>query len=121
MSSIIRLPLCAVVSVGLKVTDTLQLAPGLSVFSHSDLIENTGGDAVSIVMFTGSPVFLLPAFLIVTVLDLLAFPTVVLLPNAKVLGVTVSFSGSGVGVAVGPPIWVGVAVGVTVGVPPVGV
>ena len=42
LSKIIRLPLCGVVSDGLKVTDALQLLPGMSVSSHSDVTVNTG-------------------------------------------------------------------------------
>jgi len=88
----------------LKVTDALQLLPGVSVSLHSDVTANTGGDAVSLSMFTATPVFLLPTFLIVTVLDLLVVPTVTD-PNDSEAGLMVSF-GSGVGVAVD----VGVAV-----------
>ena len=103
MSEIFRLPLCSFVSGGVKVTDTLQLLPGLSVL-HSDVTVNTDGDALSLSMFTAKftakPVFLLPAFLIVTVLALLVFPTVTD-PNASEAGLNVSFSEIGVGVAVG--------------------
>jgi hypothetical protein len=117
LSKIFRLPLCGVVSVGLKVTDALQLLPGLRVFSHIDFTPNTDGDALSSMMLTAKPVFLLPAFLIVTVLALLVIPTVVLLPNTSEPGVIVSFSEIGAGVAVG----VGVAVRVLVVAVAVGV
>ena len=91
---------------GLNVTDTLQLLPGLSVLTQCALTANTDGDAVSIVMNNGAPVFLLPAFLIFTVLGLLVFPMVVLVANDTVVVLSVTFGGIGVAVAVG------VAVGV---------
>ena len=117
LSKIIRLPVSAVVSsTGLKVTDTLQLLPGLSVFLDRDLTANTDGDALSISTLTGTPVCLLPLFLMVTDLGLLVFPTVVLVPKLSEEGPTETIP-TGVGVAVG--VWV--AVGVAVGVAPVAV
>ena len=89
-SSIIRLPFCGVVSVGLKVTDTLQLLPGFRVLSHCDFTTNTDGDALSICILTDK-VFFLPAFLIFTVLAALVPPTIVVSPNARECGLIVSF------------------------------
>jgi len=66
LSKIIRLPLACVVSTGLKVTDALQLLPGLSVFVHCDFTANTDGDVLSILMFIAGP-FLPLAFVIFTV------------------------------------------------------
>jgi hypothetical protein len=103
LSLISRFALCGVVSGGVKVTDTLQLLPGMSdVSAHSDDTANADGDGdtLSPSMLTARPVFLLPAFLIVTVLGLLVFPTVTLFPNASEAGLIVSFSEIGVGVAV---------------------
>jgi hypothetical protein len=101
LSKIIRLPVSVVVSsTGLKVTDTLQLLPGLSVFLHCDFTANTDGDVLSISTVTGSPVFLLPSFLIVTDLDLLGFPTVVLSPKSTESG-WIDTIPTGVGVGVG--------------------
>jgi hypothetical protein len=107
LSKISSSPLCLVVSVGLKVTDTLQLLPGASVFWHCDLTANTGGDALSISILTAK-VFFLPAFLILTLLGLLVFPTAVLLPNPSERGLTISFWSIGSGVAVGVAVIVGV-------------
>jgi len=101
LSKIIRLPVSAVVSsTGLKITETLQLLPGLSVFLHCDFIANTDGDAVSIVTVTAKPVFLLPSFVILTDLDLLVFPTAVFVPKSTEVGLIDTIP-TGVGVAVG--------------------
>ena len=81
---------------GVKVTDTLQLLPGSSVFSHSDLTAN-GGDALSLSILTARPVFFVPAFLIVTVLGALVVPTTTVFPNASELGLNVSFSEIAIG------------------------
>jgi hypothetical protein len=62
---IVRVPTCGVVSVGLKVTTTLQLLPGLSFFRHCDFIANAPGVTLSIWTVRGRPVFFLPTFLIV--------------------------------------------------------
>jgi hypothetical protein len=98
--------------------DALQLFPGLSVFSHSDFISNTDGEALSIAMLTARAVSPLPAFLIVTVLGLLVVPALTLSPNDSECGLIVSFSAIGVGVAVAVGVagivGVAVAVGVTV-------
>ena len=40
LSKIISVAACGAVSGGLKVTDTLQVFPGLRVFLHCDLIAN---------------------------------------------------------------------------------
>lgn len=85
---------------GVKVTDTLQLFPGLRVFLHSDFTSNADGNALSISILTATPDFLLPAFLIVTTLGLPVVPTVTLFPNPTARGLMVSFSAMGVGVAV---------------------
>src|SRR5579862_267545 len=108
LSKIFRLPVCAVVSIGLKVTNALQLWPGASV-SHFDVTANTDGEAICISTLTAKPVFLLPAFLIVTLLGLLVVSTVTLFPNESELVLMISFSEIGVGVAVG--VVVAVAVG----------
>lgn len=113
LSKIIRVAVCSVALGGEKVTETLQLFPGLSVFSHADFTVNTGGSALSLSTFTATPVFFLPLFLIVTLLALLVVPIFTLLPNDKEPGLIVSVPKIGVGVAVG----VAVAVGVTVAVP----
>jgi len=89
------------VSGGVKVTDTLQLLPGASVFSHSDLTANTGGHAFQLSTLTARRIFFLPAFVIVTVLGALVFPTFTVFPNASEWGLMVSFAEVGVGVAVG--------------------
>lgn len=47
----------------MKITDTLQLLPGMCVSAHPDVTVNTGGDAPSLSIFTAKPVFFLPAFL----------------------------------------------------------
>ena len=110
LSKIIRLPVSAVVSsTGLKVTETLQLLPCLSVFLHCDFTANTDGDALSISMVTGNPVCLLPSFFIVTVLGLLVFPTVVFVPKFSEEGLIDTIP-TGVGVAVGVGLAVPVAV-----------
>jgi hypothetical protein len=75
------------------------------------LTANTDGDAVSIWMVTGAPVFLLPAFLIFTIFGLLVVPTGTLVPNDSGPGKMDTFC---VGVAVGVAVRVGVAVGVAV-------
>jgi len=80
------------------------------------LTANTGGDALSLSMLTAKPFFFLPAFVIVTVLGALVVPTVTVFPNAIELGLNVSFSEIGVGVAVGVAVAVEVAVAVAVGV-----
>jgi hypothetical protein len=120
LSEIIKLPFRSVVSAGLKVTDTLQLLPGASVFWHSDFTENTDGDAPSISIVTAVPVFLLPLFLIVTDFELLVFPTVVLAPKSREEGlivITPGGVGEGVGVCVAVEVAVAVApVAVAVGV-----
>jgi hypothetical protein len=101
LSKTIRLPVSAVVSsTGLKVTDTLQVLPGLSVFLHCDLTAKTEGDALSDSMVTGNPVFLLPSFLMVTVLGLLVFPMVAFVPKFTEVGLIDTIP-TGVGVAVG--------------------
>ena len=114
-SKIIRVPVCAVVSGGVKVTDTLQLLPGSSVFAHSDFTVKTGGSALSLWMLTATPDFLPPSFLIVTLLALLVLSTVVLVPNDSEPGLILSLPATGVGVGVGVAA-VEVAVGVGVGV-----
>jgi len=81
LSKIMRVPVCRVVSAGVKVTDTLQLLPGASVFSHADFTANTDGDALSIAMLTARPFLFLSTFLIVTVLGVLVVPTVTPVPN----------------------------------------
>jgi len=98
---IINMPVSAVVSsTGLKVTETLQLLPGSSVFLHCEFTANTDGNAVSIVTLTGKPVFLLPSFVILTDLDLLVFPTAVFVPKSTEVGLIDTIP-TGVGVAVG--------------------
>jgi len=118
LSKIIRLPVCGAVSSGLNITDALQLLPGASVFLHCDLITNNDGVTLSIVMLTPNPVFLLPAFLIVTVAGLLTRPTAVLVPKESDAGLIVNLPRIGVGVAlaVAVEVLVAVAVGVVVGV-----
>ena len=111
MSKIIRLPLCGVVSAGLKVTETLQLFPGANVLMHWLLTAN-GATVVSPVidMWILDLVELL--FVIVTDSAWLRLPTLVLLPNFKDLGLNLSLSGSGVAVGVGVGVTVAVAVAV---------
>jgi hypothetical protein len=118
LSEILRVPVSAVVSsTGLKVTETLQLLPGRSVFSHCDFTANTDGDALSISTVTGIPVFLAPSFLIVTVSGLLVFPTLVFVPKFSEEGLIDTIpTGVGVGVGVRVGVRVGVGVGVRVGV-----
>jgi len=105
---------------GLKVTDALQLWPGMSVLAHCDFTSNTDGDAISFSMFTAR-LFWVLVFVILTVLGLLVFP-ILSFPNASELGLIVSFPAIGVGVgvavavAVGVELAVGVAVLVAVGV-----
>src|SRR5271156_4645409 len=91
-STIVRVPSCEMVLVGLKVTDTLQLLPGLRTFSHCDFIANCCGDALSIAILSGM-LRLRPEFVIVTVLGLLVVATRTLLPNASVSGWIVSLLG----------------------------
>jgi len=112
LSMIVRVPVCGVVFGGLKVTDTLQLLPGLSFFRHCDFIANAPGVTLSIWMVRGRPVFFLPRFLITSVFGLLVFPTVVFVPNASVGGLRLG--GKGAGVAVGVALGVAVAVAVAV-------
>src|SRR5271154_1557117 len=90
-STIVRVPSCEMVLVGLKVTDTLQLLPGLRTFSHCDFIANCGGDALSIAILSGM-LRLRPEFVIVTVLGLLEVPMLTL-PNASEAGWKVSLLG----------------------------
>jgi len=107
----INSPLCAVVSVGLKVTETLQLFPGANDVMHW-LVTANGAAADSRVIITVILDFLELSFLIVTVLGLLTELTMVDLPNFTDLGENASSGSTGVGVADG----VGVAEGVGVAV-----
>src|ERR1700685_153737 len=93
LSIIIRVPVCGEVSVGLKVTDTLQLFPGFRVFAHFDFSANTGFVTSSISTISAAPFLFLPLFLIVIVSGLLVFPTVTLFPNASELWLIVGFGG----------------------------
>jgi hypothetical protein len=134
LSKIFRLPVCGIVSIGLNVTDALQLLPGARAFAQLDLMTNTDGEAVSIATVTLRPLlpFLLE-FFIVTARGLLVRPTAVLLPNEIAPGLILSLTGIGVGVgvalavavevlvAVAVGVVVGVAVAVEVGLPPVAV
>jgi len=106
-SLMINSPLCALVSVGLKVTETLQLFPGANEVTHL-LVTANGAAADSPVTITVIADFLEALFLIVTVLGLLTELTMVDLPNFTDLGENVSLGSIGVGVADG----VGGAVGV---------
>ena len=127
MSKIIRLPIVCSVFTGLKVTDAVQLWPGMSVLAHCDFTSNTDGDAISFSMFTARFFWVL-VFVILTVFGLLVFPVLTFFPNPSELGLIVSFPGVGVGVgvavavavvvavAVGVELAVGVAVLVAVGV-----
>jgi hypothetical protein len=130
LSKIVSTPVCVMVSGGLKVTDILQLLPGLRSLSlHDFLIANTFDDTVSDVMSRIAPVFLLPPFLNLSDFGLLVFPTVVVPGKSsvvvliKMFGVDVGVGvGVGVGVRVGVIVAVLVAVTVAVGVgPPVAV
>ena len=107
----INSPLCAMVSVGLKVTETLQLFPGANDVLHW-LVTANGAAADSVVTITVILDFLEAPFLIVTVLGLLTELTMVDLPNFTDLGENASSGSTGVGVADG----VGVAEGVGVAV-----
>ena len=106
----------------MKVTDTLQLFPGVSfLLLHWLFIANTppGGDTVSIWMMAVRRDDLLLAFLIGIDLALLVFPTGVPVPNETICGCNKfigTWVGVAVGVAVGVPLWVGVAVVVAVAV-----
>ena len=111
LSKIIRVPACGVVSGGLKVTDTLQLFPGLRVLWHCDLIANAPGVTLCIWMVSDGP-FFFAVFLIFSVFGLLVLPTGVVVPNDSVGGITCG----GKGVAVAEGVGVGVAVVVEVGV-----
>jgi hypothetical protein len=104
------------VSIGLNVTDALQLLPGASVFAQLDLITNTDGEAVSIATVTFKPLPFLLEFFIVTTRGLLVRPTAVLLPNEIVPGLILSLTAIGVAVAVGVALAVGVEVLVAVAV-----
>jgi hypothetical protein len=133
LSKIFRLPVCGIVSIGLNVTDALQLLPGARAFAQLDLITNTDGEAVSIATVTLRPLPFLLEFFIVTARGLLVRPTAVLLPNEIAPGLILSLTGIGVGVgvalavavevlvAVAVGVVVGVAVAVEVGLPPVAV
>jgi hypothetical protein len=110
----INSPLRAVVSVGLKVTETLQLFPGANVLMHWLLTAN-GATVVSPVIDMWILDLFELLFVIVTDSAWLRLPTLVFLPNFKDLGLNLSLSGSGVAVAVG--VGVAVAVAVAVGVP----
>ncbi len=116
----VNCPLCAVVSVGLKVTDTLQLLPGANVLMHWLLAAN-GAAAVSPVIDISSLDFFELSFLIVIFLALLTLPTSVLSPKFKESGLNVSVPTPGVGVAVGVEVAVAVAVAVGVALVAVGV
>src|ERR1700684_703910 len=116
LSIIVRVPTCGVVSVGLKVTDTLQLLPGLSFFRHCDFIAKAPGVTVSICTVRGRPVFFLPTFLITRVFGLLVFPTVVFVPNANTGGLRLGGKGAAVAVGVALGVVVAVAVAVRVAV-----
>jgi hypothetical protein len=120
LSKIFRLPVCGIVSIGLNVTDALQLLPGARAFAQLDLITNTDGEAVSIATVTFKPLPFLLEFFIVTARGLLVRPTAVLLPNEIAPGLILSLTGIGVGVgvalAVGVEVLVAVAVAVVVGV-----
>ena len=117
MSKIIRVAACGVVSGGLKVTDTLQLFPGLRVFLHCDLIAKAPAVTVCIWIVSDGP-FFFAVFLIFSVLGLLVLPTGVVVPNASVGGITCGGKGvaDGVGVGVAVAVTVGVAVAVRVAV-----
>ena len=88
-------------SIGLNVTDALQLLPGARAFAQLDLITNTDGEAVSIATVTLRPLPFLLEFFIVTARGLLVRPTAVLLPNEIAPGLILSLTGIGVGVGVG--------------------
>src|SRR5271154_2879593 len=91
-STIVSVPSCEMVLVGLKFTDTLQLLPGLRTFSHCDVIVNGGGDTLSIAILSGM-LRLRPELVIVTVWGLLVVPTLTRLPNASEAGWRVSLLG----------------------------
>jgi hypothetical protein len=118
----VNTPVRSVVSLGLKVTDTLQLLCGSNDVVHPLLTAN-GAVADWSVTITIIPDFLELSFLIVTVLALLTELTRVDLPKFKDLGEIFSLASTGVGVAVGVAVAVSVvvAVAVAVGVPPVAV
>ncbi len=99
------------VSVGLKVTETLQLFPGANVLLHWLLTAN-GAAVVSPVIDTSSLDFFGLSFLIVTDFALLVLPTRVLSPKFKESGLNVSVPTPGVGVAVGVEVAVAVEVAV---------
>lgn len=91
----------------------MQLLPGASILAHCVFSINIGSVVLCIAISTAK-VFFLPAFLIVTVLALLVFPTAVLFPNDNECGRITRVCSTGVGVAVGVAVMVGVAVGVAV-------
>jgi hypothetical protein len=112
----ISFSLCAVVLVGLKVTETRQLCPGANDVMHGLLTAN-GGAAVSPVTITVIPELFELSFLIVTSLGLLIKSTLVDLPKLSPdSGVIFSLATPGVGVDVGVADSVAVAVAVAVGV-----
>ena len=114
LSKIISIAFCGVVSFGEKVTDTLQVLPGLRVFLHCDLIAKTPtGVTLCIWMIRDGP-FFLAVFLIFNAFGLLVLPTGVVVPNARAGGLTCGGEGTAVAVAVGVAVVVAVAVGVDV-------
>ena len=108
LSKTISVAVCGVVLGGVKVTDTLQVFRGLSVFRHCDLMANGPSGTDSIWMVSDAP-FFFAGFLISNDFGLLVVPTAVVVPSDRVEGIC---GGSGVALAVG----VGVAVAVRVAV-----
>lgn len=108
LSKTISVVVCGVVLGGVKVTDTLQVFPGLRVFRHCDLMANAPIGTDSISMVSDAP-FFFAGFFISNDFGLLVFPTAVFVPSDRVEGIC---GGSGVALAVG----VGVAVAVRVAV-----
>ena len=96
----IKFPLCGVLSVGSKVTETLQVFPGANALMHWVLTAN-GAEVVSPVIVTVIFELFELAFLIFTFLGLLILSTLVVLPKFSDLGENVSLPAPGVGVAVG--------------------
>jgi hypothetical protein len=117
----INSPICAVVSVGLKVTETLQLSPGANGVLHWVVAAN-GAAVEPPVIDTVIADFFELLFLIFTVFGSLTELTFVDLPNFTDLGEISSFALTGVAVAVGVDVAdgvddaVAVAVAVTVAV-----
>jgi len=111
LSKIISVDICGVVFGGVKVTDTLQLFPGLRVLLHCDFTANAPGVTLCITMVSDGP-FFFAVFLTFSVFALLVFPTGVVVPKARAGGLTCGGEGIAVAVAVGVAVAVRVALGV---------